>query len=133
MQVNAFRRRWMPGKRSIAAVAMVTVSIPAMADAFGSAHYDPKNDQLIVTMLYDGTTPNHHFSIQWGPCRKVFTQLHEPPRKVIEVDIVDDQGNDAATRSYSEIVRVPLAGMSCRPSSVVLWTQPDVTISLDIP
>jgi len=112
---------------------MVTVSIPAMADAFGSAHYDPKSDQLIVTMLYEGTNPSHHFSIQWGPCRKMFTQLHEPPHKVIEVEIVDDQGNDAATKSYTKVVRVPLAGMSCRPSSVVLRTQPNITISLDIP
>jgi len=123
----------MSGKLSIAAVAMVTVSSPGMADAIGSAHYDPKGNQLIVTMLYEGTNPSHHFSIQWGSCGEIFTQLHEPPHKTIDVEIVDDQGNDAAMKSYTEVVQVPLAGMSCRPSSVVRWTQPNITISLDIP
>ncbi|MGA7541266.1 MAG: hypothetical protein WBW93_21095 [Steroidobacteraceae bacterium] len=107
-----------------------------MADAFGPVHYDPNSDQLIVTVLYDGTNPNHHFSIQWGPCRKIVDQLHEPAHRVIEVDVLDDQGNDAATKSYTEVVKIPLAGLSCRPATVTLWTPGGVSgisTSLDIP
>jgi len=120
----------------VSAVAMLTAGAPVMADAFGPVHYDPQSDQLVVTMLYDGTNPDHHFSIQWGPCRKVIDQLHEPRHQVIEVDILDDQGNDAATRSYTKIVAIPLADLSCRPSTVTLWTPGGVSgisTSIDIP
>jgi hypothetical protein len=44
-------------------VAMATASAAVMAATFGPVHYDPKGDQLIVTMIYDGSKPNHHFSI----------------------------------------------------------------------
>lgn len=133
MRIGAFRRRWMSGTW---AVAMVAASAPVMADAFGPTHYDPKGNQLVVTMLYDGTNPNHHFSIQWGRCRKLVDQLHEPARKIIEIDILDDQGNDAATKGYRKIVKIPLAGLSCRPSTVTLWTPGGVSgisTTLDIP
>jgi hypothetical protein len=133
MPMSAFRRKWMSGTLITSAVAMVTASVPVMADAFGPVHYDPKGDQLIVTMRYDGTNPNHQFSIQWGPCRKIVDQLSEPAHKIIEVDILDDQGNDAAMQSYTKIVKVPLAGVSCRPSTVTLWTPPNISTSLDIP
>lgn len=133
MRVSAFRRKWRVGTRVTAAVALLTVSVPVMADAFGSVHYDAKGDQLLVTLLYDGTNPDHHFSIQWGRCRKVIDQLHEPAHQVIELSILDGEGNDAAIRSYTKIVRVPLAGLSCRPATVTLWTPPNSHTSLAIP
>jgi hypothetical protein len=113
---------------SLIAVTMATAPAAVMADAFGPVHYDPKSDELIVTMLYSVTNPDHHFSIQWGECRKLYKpgqprQLDDPPREII-VSILDDQWNDAAKTSYTKIVRVPLAGLSCRPARVTLWTSP---------
>lgn len=131
MRVSAFRRKWLSGITF--AVAMVTATAAVMADTFGPVHYDRKSDQLIVTMIYDGTNPNHNFSIQWGRCRKVVDQLHEPAHQIINLGILDDQGNDAARRSYTKTVRVPLAGLSCRPATVTLWTPPNQYTSLDIP
>jgi hypothetical protein len=135
MAERSSRRKWLLGTLITFAVAMVTAAA-AIADAFGPAHYDPKSDQLIVTMIYDGTNPNHHFSIQWGRCRELIEQLHEPPHKIIEVDILDDQGNDAAVKSYTKIEKIPLAGLSCRPSTVTLWTPggtSGISTNLDIP
>jgi hypothetical protein len=111
------------------AAATATDSAAVMAASFGSVRYDPSSDQLIVTMIYDGTNPNHHFSIEWGPCRK----LDQPARQTIDVSILDDQWNDAATKTYTEMVRVPLATLSCRPATVTLRTAPDFLTSLDIP
>lgn len=115
------------------AVATVIATAVVMAEDFGVVHYDAKGDQLIVAVTYDGTNPNHHFSIQWGRCHKIHDQLHGPARKIIDVGILDDQGNDAAMKSYTEIVRVPLAGLSCRPATVTLWAPPNSSTSIDIP
>jgi len=62
-------------------VAMASGTAGVMAASFGPVRYDPNGDQLIVTMIYDGTNPDHHFSIQWGPCRK----LDQPAHQTIDV------------------------------------------------
>jgi hypothetical protein len=104
-----------------------------IADTLGPVQYDPKRDQLIITMFYDGTNPNHHFSIQWGRCHKLRDQLHEPAHQIIYVSIVNEQGDDAAIKSYTKVIRVPLAGLSCRPATVTVWTSKNSYASLDIP
>ena len=119
---------------SAVAVAMAAVTADARADNFGSVRYDAKHDQLIVTMSYDGTNPNHHFSVAWGSC----LELDQPgaPAHQIDVDILDDQGNDVAERPYTRIVKVPLADLSCRPARVTLVTSPSAAWNretLDIP
>jgi|SRR5215469_5786042 len=115
----------------IAAVMMTTATAAVMAASFGPVRYDPSGDELVVTMIYDGTNADHHFSIQWGPCRKV-DQDHQA-HQIIEASILDDQWNDAATKTYTQIVRVPLATLACRPATVTLRTAPDFYESLDIP
>ena len=111
---------------------MTTGAALVRAASFGSVHYDPGSDQLIVTVIYDGTNSNHHFSIQWGPCRKL-EQPDQPAHQTIDVNILDDQWNDAATKTYTETVKVPLASLSCRPATVTLRTAPDFIASLEIP
>jgi hypothetical protein len=111
------------------AVAMATASAAATAATFGPVRYDPNGDQLVVSMIYDGTKPNHHFSIHWDTCRKD----DQPVRQTIGVNILDDDYNDAATTTYTETMTVPLATLSCRPATVVLWTPPRSTTSVDIP
>jgi hypothetical protein len=131
MRANTFPRK--STAATLAAFAVAMTATVATAEDFGPVQYDAQDDQLIVTMKYDGTNPNHHFSFQWGQCRKVTDQLHEPAHQVIDVDIIDDDGSDAATTSYTEIVKIPLAGLSCRPATVTLWTAPNSSTSIDIP
>lgn len=128
-----FRRNWTSGVLVAFAVAMVIATAGVMAEDFGAVRYDRKGDQLIVTVMYDGTNPDHHFSIRWGRCHEIHDQLHGPARKIIDADVLDDQGNDAAIKSYTEIVRVPLAGLSCRPATVTLWAPPNSSTSIAIP
>ena len=127
---------------------MVTIPCPALADYFGAVRYDPKTDQLIVTVMYDGTNSHHHLSIQWGSCLKLYQPravgpdgrpLVEPPHQ-IELDILDDQGSDLAKKTYTKTITVPLADLSCRPARVTLLTEPYAdmpygpgTRTLDIP
>ena len=114
------------------ALAMATNTAVVKAASFGSVRYDSSGDQLVVTMIYDGTNPNHHFSIQWGSCSKL-GQPDQPAHQTIDVSILDDQWNDAATKTYTETVRIPLAIVSCRPATVTLRTAPDFLTSVDIP
>ncbi|MGC8519939.1 MAG: hypothetical protein ACP5P4_15695 [Steroidobacteraceae bacterium] len=113
------------------AVAMTFTATTVMADNFGPVRYAPNHDQLIVTMIYDGTNPDHRFSLKWGPCRK----LDQPgqPTHQIALDILDIQWKDAALKRYTKTIRVPLATLSCRPARVTLWTPPGFFRSLDIP
>ena len=114
------------------AIAMATSNAAVMAATFGPVRYDPSGDQLIVTMIYDGTKPNHHFSIQWDSCRKG-EQLDQPAHQTIGVNILDDDHNDAGKKTYTETIRVPVATLSCRPATVTLWTPPNFFTSVDIP
>lgn len=114
------------------AVLMASGAALVRAASFGSVRYDQASDQLIVTLIYDGTNANHHFSIQWGSCRKL-QQTDQPAHQTIDVNILDDQWNDAATKTYTETLKVPLATLSCRPATVTLRTAPDFIASLEIP
>lgn len=116
----------------VVAVTMATAAVAVMAASFGPVHYDPNSDQLIVTVIYDGTSPNHHFSVQWGPCRKL-DQPDQPGHQTIDVNILDDQWNDAATKTYTQTLKVPIAALSCRPATVTLRTAPDFITTVDIP
>lgn len=129
---SAIRPKWLAGA-CIAIVLAVVTPASAMADAFGPVSYDPQSDQIIVTMIYEGTNPNHHFTFQWGRCHKRIDQPGQPAHQIINLGILDDQGNDAATRSYRETIKVPLAGISCRPATVTLWTSPKQYTRVDIP
>ena len=111
-------------------IASTTV---AKADTFGPVRYDPTTNQILVIIHYRGTNPNHHFSIRWGHCRKLHGKLHGSAPRAINLGILDQQGNDAARRGYTELVKVPLAGMSCRPATVTLWTPPNQYRSISIP
>lgn len=115
-----------------AALAIMSAAV-GKADTIGPVRYDASGNQLIVTISYDGANPNHRFSIRWGRCRKLRDQIHGPARKIINLGIVDDQGDDAARKNYVEVVRVPLAGLSCRPAAVTVRTSPDSYASLATP
>lgn len=113
------------------ALILATATGNALADGFGAVRYDPARDQLVIVMVYRGTTPDHHFSIQWGPCQRL-DQPGEPAHQ-IALNVLDDQGNDAAKANYTKTVKVPLANLACRPAKVSVWTPPRHFRSLDIP
>ena len=133
MRVSEGRRPRRSLSLMIATAALAVVSRAAMADTFGPVRFDSKSDAIVVTMRYEGTNPNHHFSIHWGPCRKLRDQLHGPAPKFIDLGVIDDQGNDAAQRSYTRTLRIPLTGMACRPATVNLWTSYNQHASIHIP
>jgi len=104
---------------------------PAAADSFGAFHYDRATDQLVVTMLYGGTNPNHTFTLKWGAC-EVDDSGHRLP--LANADVLDDQFNDVEQQQYEIVVRLSLADMPCpRPAIVTLSSPPGSSIRLVIP
>jgi hypothetical protein len=114
----------------IPAVAAVFLSLAAQADNFGGVRYDRQRDQLVVTMIYRGTNPNHKFSLRWGECRA--NQAGDLPG--VTAEILDDQFIDPEEQDFRKTVHFSLAGLPCpHPASVTLRTAPRFFYTLTIP
>jgi hypothetical protein len=110
---------------------VLAMSRPASADSFGPSHYDRATNELVVTMLYGGTNPNHMFTLEWGAC-----QVDDSGRRMplVNADILDDQFNDAEQQQYTIVARFSLANMPCpRPANVTVSTAPGFSFELVIP
>ena len=119
----------------ISASAMLNVTLVAAvgvpqahADNFAGVVYNATDDELLITMIYRGTNPDHTFSFEWGPCRRRQGRQHE-----IGVSVRDAQWRDNALRDFSKIVHLSLTKLSCRPAKLTLRTAPHFFYSLDIP
>jgi hypothetical protein len=114
----------------ILAAAAIFASLEASADNFVKVRYDRRTDRLIVTMVYGGTNPNHHFSLKWGECQA--NQSGDLPG--VTAEVLDDQFEDQVEQEFTKTVRFGLAGMPCsRPASVTLRTAPRFLYTLTIP
>ena len=112
-----------------AAVAALS-SFGAHADNFGRVRYDAQTDQLVVTMIYRGSNPNHAFSLKWRKC-----QAHQSGDLTgVTVEVLDDQFDDPAQQDYRKTVRFSLAELPCpRPVKLSLRTAPRFFYTLTIP
>ncbi|HMH27715.1 MAG TPA: hypothetical protein VK580_03975 [Steroidobacteraceae bacterium] len=114
----------------ILATAATFASLQARADNFVKVRYDKRTDRLIVTMVYGGTNPNHHFSLKWGECQA--NQAGD--LSGVTAEVLDDQFEDRAQQDFTKTVHLSLAGMPCpRPASVTLRTAPRFFYTLTIP
>jgi hypothetical protein len=110
---------------------LTATSPRASADNFGSSHYDQATNELVVTILYGGTNPNHEFTLKWGSC-ELDESGHRMP--LVNGEILDDQFNDAEERQYKTVRRFSLADMPCpRPAIVTVSTAPKASFELVIP
>jgi hypothetical protein len=114
----------------LSAAAINLLAPTAHADNFGGIYYDKKNDQLVVTMLFRGTNPNHKFSLKWGECQA--DQSGNLPG--VTVEVLDDQFDDEEQQDFKKTLHFSLDGLPCRrPTSVTLRTAPRFFYTLTIP
>jgi hypothetical protein len=116
-----------------AAGVMMTLSIllpaAALADDFVHASYDSSSDELVVTVNYSGTNPQHTFSLQWGACQDVpGSDVHQ-----LAAEVLDSQWQDEARQTFSKTTRFSLDGMPCRPAKLTLRIAPRFITTLMIP
>jgi hypothetical protein len=106
-----------------------TLIVFAYADDFSQAYYDVRKDQLVVTMIYRGTNPDHTFSLKWGQCQKA----SDGNANEIAVEVLDSQWQDDARHEFKKTLRFGLAELQCRPAKVTLRTAPRFMYTLMIP
>ncbi len=112
----------------LAIVASCGFAVAAHADAFGKVAYDPATDELVVTMHYRGTHPNHGFTLKWGRCR-----VRDGRASTISVEVLDDHWQDAEKHDYVKTTRFSLADLACRPARVTLRTAPRYYTAVSVP
>lgn len=99
------------------------------ADNLANVYYDARTDELVVTMSYRGTNPDHQFSLKWGQCRdSTDVSGHE-----IDVVVLDSQWQDAALQDFKKTTSFSLADLGCRPAKLILRTPPRSYYVLQIP
>src|SRR5271163_4037544 len=78
---------------------------PVRADTFTGVRYDPRADELVVTMQYPGTNPNHGFTIQWDSCPSL---ARGQSTYDIAAEVLDSQWNDDARQTFTKTVHFSL-------------------------
>lgn len=111
----------------LAAIAASTLSAPARADNFAEVHYSARKDQLVVTIAYRGTNPDHTFSLKWGPCQEL------DGGREISAEVLDSQWQDVEQSDFRKTTRFSLANIPCRPAQVTLRSAPRFFTTLQIP
>jgi hypothetical protein len=111
------------------ACGLSLVVLCARADTFSRVYFDAATDQLVVTMRYRGTNPDHVFTLQWGQCgQRQGSQLPE-----VVAQVLDSQALDAASKDFKTTTRFDLGDLPCRPAKVTLRTAPHFYTVLVIP
>ena len=101
----------------------------ARADNFANAYYDARKDQLVVTIFYRGTNPDHTFSLKWGQCK----EPSDGSVREIVAEVLDSQWQDVASRNFKKTTRFGLEKLQCRPAKLTLRTAPRFYYTLQIP
>jgi hypothetical protein len=116
-------------KLSCALALILCVSPHASrADSFQSATYDPATDELVIVVVYHGTSADHQFSLEWERCID-----RGDNRRTIVARLLDQQFQDAARQDFTKTVRMSLADMNCRPATVTLSTPPGFHMTVEVP
>lgn len=114
--------------RLVACIAAFLYLAPAGAVSVTVLTYDASKDQLVMTIAYRGTHPDHEFNVQWDKC----TRLDDERMQILGL-LVDSQPNDRALQEFTKPMRIDLRNFSCRPSKVTIRTSAGFFTSVDIP
>jgi hypothetical protein len=114
--------------RLLACIAALCYAASAAAIAVLDLTYDAPKDQLVMTIAYRGTNPDHEFRVQWETCAK----LDDERMQILGV-LIDDQPNDHARQEFSKPLRIDMRNFSCRPAKVTIKTSAGFFTSVDVP
>jgi hypothetical protein len=112
----------------VACFAALLYVAPAAAISVTALTYDPGKDQLVLTIAYRGTNPDHQFNVQWDAC----TRLDDERMQILGL-LVDTQPDDLARQDFTRQMRIDLRDFSCRPAKVTIRTSAGFFTSVDVP
>ena len=111
---------------TILVLMLAAIAAPAHGADITGAAYERERDELVVDIVYRGTSPNHEFTLQWGACSD------GPPYRT-SARLIDTQGRDVAHEEYRVRERFSLAGLQCRPAAVTLRLGRSALATVQIP
>jgi len=114
--------------RLVACIAALFYFATAGAVTVATLSYDAGKDQLVMTIAYRGTNPDHQFTVEWDQCKRL-----DDERMQILGLLVDSQPNDRALQEFTKPLRIDLRDFNCRPSKVTIRTSTGMFNSVDIP
>ena len=114
--------------RLVAGIAALLYVATAAAIAVTTLTYDAPKDQLVMTIAYRGTNPDHQFRVQWDKC----TRLDDERMQILGL-LIDDQPNDHARQEFTKSMRIDLRDFTCRPAKVTIKTSAGFFTSVDVP
>jgi hypothetical protein len=114
---------------TVCALLLVLASASPRAANLLDLAYDKATNELVATIVYDGTNANHKFRLEWGPCQAI----PGPVPHDVGADVIDEQGMDIATREYTVKARFGLGGFPCRPALVTLRMGPRINRTVLVP
>lgn len=103
-------------------------SMAATAITVDALHYDAANDQLVMTIAYRGTNPDHKFTVQWDECKRL-----DDERSQILGLLIDSQPDDLARQNFTTPFKIDLRDFPCRPARVTIRTSAGFFMSVDVP
>ena len=113
----------------VGGVLVATLAAAAHADTFANVYYDAGKDQIVVTMIYRGTNPDHTFSLKWGRCKG----SPDGSAREIVAEVLDSHWQDPETQDFRKTTRFSLDNLRCRPAKLTLRTAPRFYYTLQIP
>ena len=128
MEIPSTGRAWLGAATWATLFALCLAPRAGHADNFQKVSYDPSTDELVITVIYRGTNADHQFSVKWGPCVD-----GDDGRHTIVGELLDQQFQDAARKTFKKTVRISVADVDCRPAAVTLRTAPRFFYTLTIP
>ena len=117
------------GTTFLCGLAVATLTTAVRADTIANAYYDARKDQIVVSIIYRGTNPDHTFSLKWGQCKG----SADGSAREIVAEVLDSQWQDAATQDFKKTTRFSLDKLQCRPAKLTLRTAPRFYFTLQIP
>jgi hypothetical protein len=126
-------RSWHLSRRAecivLSGLAVGMLSAATQADNFSNVYYSVRKDQLVVTMAYRGTNPDHTFSLKWGQCK----DLAEGGGSEVDAEVLDSQWQDVEQSDFKKTMRFSLASIPCRPAKLTLRSAPRFFYTVQIP
>jgi hypothetical protein len=110
-------------------LALAMLTDVAQADNFANVYYDARRDQVVVTIFYRGTNPNHTFPLQWAQCK----DLADGSERGIVAEVLESKWQDEARQDFKKTTSFNLADLHCRPAKLTLKTAPRFYYTLRIP
>lgn len=101
--------------RALLGMILLLSSFTALSMNLIDAIYDATTDELVFTVAYRGSHPDHAFTISWEMCRT----MSDGHREILGI-IHDSDPKDPAKAEFKKTERISLKDFPCRPATVAI-------------